>query len=89
MGWGKKLSSGKQFKTNEKIKLEKEMLKNQILEKESEELRRQIEESNQVSKPSVKFLTMFGAIFTFVVLSLTSLVASTYNRIMYRRPVRV
>ena len=54
------------IKTNEKIKLEKEMLKNQILEKESGELRRQIEESNQVNKPSVKFLTMFGAFFVFV-----------------------
>ncbi len=72
------------IKTNEKIKLEKEMLKNQILEKESEELRRQIEESNQVNKPSIKFLTMFGAIFTFVVLSLTSLIGSIINRIFYR-----
>ena len=72
------------IKTNEKIKLEKEMLKNQILEKESEELRRQIEESNKGNKPSIKFLTMFGAIFTFVVLSLTSLVASIINRIFYR-----
>ena len=76
------------IKTNEKIKLEKEMLKNQILEKESEELRKQIEESNKGNKPSVKFLTMFGVIFTTVVLSLTSLVASIINRIFYR-PVKV
>ena len=60
------------------------MLKNQILEKESEELRKQIEESNQGNKPSIKFLTMFGAIFTFVVLSLTSLIGSVFNRIFYR-----
>ena len=64
------------------------MLKNQILEKESEELRKQIEESNQVNKPSIKFLTMFGAIFTFVVLSLTSLIGSIINRVFYR-PVKV
>ena len=76
------------IKTNEKIKLEKEMLKNQILEKESEDLRRQIEESNQGNKPSIKFLTMFGAIFTFAVLSLTSLIGSIINRIFYR-PVKV
>ena len=72
------------IKTNEKIKLEKEMLKNQILEKESEELRMQIEESNKGNKPSIKFLTMFGTIFIFIVLSLTSLVASAINRIFYR-----
>ena len=72
------------IKVNEKIKLEKEMLKNQILEKESEDLRRQIEESNQVNKPSVKFLTMFGAFFVFVLLSLTSLIGSIINRIFYR-----
>ena len=76
------------IKTNEKIKLEKEMLKNKILEKESEELRRQIEENNQVNKPPIKFLTMFGAIFTFVVLSLTSLIGSIINRTFYR-PVKV
>ena len=33
------------IKTNEKIKLEKEILKNQILEKESEELREKIQEA--------------------------------------------
>ena len=72
------------IKTNEKIKLEKEMLKNQILEKESEELRMQIEESNKGNKPSIKFLTMFGTIFTFAVLSLTSLIGSIINRFFYR-----
>ena len=72
------------IKVNEKIKLEKEMLKNKILEKESEDLRRQIEESNQVNKPSVKFLTMFGTFFVFVLLSLTSLIGSIINRIFYR-----
>ena len=76
------------IKTNEKIKLEKEMLKNQILEKESKELRRQIEESNQVNKPSIKFLTMFSLIFISVLLSLTSLIGSAINRIFYR-PVKV
>ena len=75
------------IKTNEKIKLEKEMLKNQILEKESEELRKQIEESNKGNEPPIKFLTMFGAIFAFVVLSLTSLIGSIINRIFYR-PVK-
>ncbi len=63
-------------------------LKNQILEKESEELRKQIEESNQGNKPSIKFLTMFGAIFTFVLLSLTSLIGSIINKTFYR-PVKV
>ena len=72
------------IKTNEKIKLEKEMLKNQILEKESEELRKQIEESNKGNKPSIKFLAMFGALFTFVLLSLTSLIATIINKIFYR-----
>ena len=72
------------IKTNEKIKLEKEMLKNQILEKESEELRKQIEESNKGNKPSVKFLAMFGTLFTFVLLSLTSLIATIINKIFYR-----
>ena len=72
------------IKANEKIKLEKEILKNKILEKESEELRMQIEESNKGNKPSIKFLTMFGTIFIFIVLSLTSLVASAINRIFYR-----
>ena len=76
------------IKVNEKIKLEKEMLKNQILEKESEELRMQIEESNKGNKPSIKFLTMFGTIFIFMVLSLTSLIGSIINRIFYR-PVKV
>ena len=76
------------IKTNEKMKLEKEMLKNQILEKESEELRMQIEESNKGNKPSIKFLTMFGTIFIFIVLSLTSLIGSIINRIFYR-PAKV
>ena len=64
------------------------MLKNKILEKESEELRMQIEESNKGNKPSIKFLTMFGAIFIFAVLSLASLIGSIINRIFYR-PVKV
>ena len=76
------------IKTNEKIKLEKEMLKNQILEKESEQLRKQIEESNKGNKPSVKFLAMFGTLFTFVLFGLTSLIASIINKIFYR-PVKV
>ncbi len=75
------------IKTNEKIKLEKEMLKNQILEKESEQLRKQIEESNKGNKPSVKFLAMFGTLFTFVLFGLTSLIASIINKIFYR-PVK-
>ena len=72
------------IKTNEKIKLEKEMLKNKILEKESEELRKQIEESNNGNKPSIQFLAMFGTLFTFVLLGLTSLIASIINKIFYR-----
>jgi len=76
------------IKTNEKIKLEKEMLKNQILEKESEELRNQIEESNKGNKPSIKFLAMFGTLFTFVLFGLTSLITSIINKIFYR-PVKV
>ena len=68
----------------EKIKLEKEILKNQILEKESEELREKIEESNKANKPSLIFLGFFGTIFTFVVLSVTSLIASIINRFFYR-----
>ena len=76
------------IKTNEKIKLEKEMLKNQILEKESEQLRKEIEESNKGNKPSVKFLAMFGTLFTFVLFGLTSLITSIINKIFYR-PVKV
>tara|TARA_B100000965_G_scaffold149812_1_gene124587 strand:+ start:466 stop:2853 length:2388 start_codon:yes stop_codon:yes gene_type:complete len=72
------------IKTNEKIKLEKEILKNQILEKESEELREKIQESNKANKPSLTFLGFFGTIFAFVVLSVTSLIASIVNRIFYR-----
>ncbi len=72
------------IKTNEKIKLEKEILKNQILEKESEELREKIQESNKGNKPSLAFLGFFGAFFTFAVLSLTSLIASVINRIFYK-----
>ena len=76
------------IKANEKIKLEKEILKNQILEKESEELREKIQESNKGNKPSLAFLGFFGAFFTFVVLSLASLIASAINRIFYK-PVKV
>ena len=61
---------------------------NQILEGENKKLLEQLEGSNEGNKPPVKFLIIFAIIFMFVVIGLTSIVASIYNRIMYR-PVRV
>ena len=77
------------LKENEKIKLEKQMMTNQILESENKELLEQLEGSNEGNKPPVKFLIIFAIIFMLATIGLTSIVASMYNRIMYRRPVRV
>lgn len=75
------------LKENEKIKLEKQMMTNQILESENKELLEQLKGSNEGNKPPVKFLIIFATILMFVAIGLTSIVASIYNRIMYR-PVR-
>ena len=77
------------LKENEKIKLEKQMMTNQILESENKELLEQLMGSNEENKPPVKFLIIFATIFMLATIGLTSIVASIYNRIMYRRPVRV
>lgn len=77
------------LKENEKIKLEKQMMTNQILESENKDLLEQLKGSNEGNKPPVKFLIIFAIIFMLAVIGLTSIVASIYNRIMYRRPVRV
>ena len=77
------------LKENEKIKLEKQMMTNQILESENKDLLEQLEGSNEGNKPPVKFLIIFATIFMLATIGLTSIVASIYNRIMYRRPVRV
>ena len=72
------------LKENEKIKLEKQMMTNQILESENKDLLEQLEGSNEGNKPPVKFLIIFAIIFMFATIGLTSVVASIYNRIMYR-----
>ena len=77
------------LKENEKIKLEKQMMTNKILESENKELLEQLKGSNEGNKPPVKFLIIFATIFVLATIGLTSIVASMYNRIMYRRPVRV
>ena len=72
------------LKENEKIKLEKQMMTNQILESENKDLLEQLEGSNEGNKPPVKFLIIFAIIFMLATIGLTSIVASIYNRIMYR-----
>ena len=72
------------LKENEKIKLEKQMMTNQILESENKELLEQLKGSNEGNKPPVKFLIIFATIFVLATIGLTSIVASMYNRIMYR-----
>ena len=72
------------LKENEKIKLEKQMMTNQILESENKELLEQLKGSNEGNKPPVKFLIIFATIFMLATIGLTSIVASIYNRIMYR-----
>jgi len=72
------------LKENEKIKLEKQMMTNQILESENKELLEQLMGSNEENKPPVKFLIIFATIFMLATIGLTSIVASIYNRIMYR-----
>ena len=72
------------LKENEKIKLEKQMFKNKILESENKELLEQLKGSNEGNKPPVKFLIIFATIFVLATIGLTSIVASMYNRIMYR-----
>jgi hypothetical protein len=72
------------LKENEKIKLEKQMMTNQILESENKDLLEQLEGSNEGNKPPVKFLIIFATIFMLATIGLTSIVASIYNRIMYR-----
>jgi len=64
------------------------MMTNQILESENKDLLEQLEGSNEENKPPLKFLIIFATIFMFVVIGLTSIVVSIYNRIMYG-PVRV
>jgi len=68
--------------------LEKQMMTNQILESENKDLLEQLEGSNEGNKPPVKFLIIFATIFMLATIGLTSIVASIYNRIMYRHPVR-
>ena len=72
------------LKENEKIKLEKQMMTNQILESENKELFEQLKGSNEGNKLPVKFLIIFATIFMLVTIGLTLIVASIYNRIMYR-----
>ena len=72
------------LKENEKIKLEKQMMTNQILESENKELLEQLKGSNEGNKPPVKFLIIFATIFVLATIGLTTIVASMYNRIMYR-----
>ena len=72
------------LKENEKIKLEKQMMTNQILESENKELLEQLKGSNEGNKPPVIFLIIFATIFMLATIGLTSIVASMYNRIMYR-----
>ena len=62
---------------------------NQILESENKELLEQLEGSNEGNKPPVKSLIIFAIIFMLAVIGLTTMVASIYNRIMYRRPIKV
>ena len=72
------------LKANEKMKLEKQIFKNKILESENKELLEQLKGSNEGNKPPVKFLIIFAIIFVLTTIGLTTIVASMYNRIMYR-----
>ena len=60
------------------------LIKNKILEDENKELLEQLEGSNEGNKPPIKFLIIFATIFMLATIGLTSIVASMYNRIMYR-----
>ena len=74
-------------KANETIKAQNDALKAQ--EGENKKLLEQLEGSNEGNKPAVKSLIIFAIIFMFAVIGLTTMVASIYNRIIYRRPIKV
>ena len=74
-------------KANETIKAQNDALKAQ--EGENKKLLEQLEGSNEGNKPPVKSLIIFAIIFMFAVIGLTTMVVSIYNRIIYRRPIKV